>query len=79
MASDQVPGYRAITLNASHPRVSNGRILSPEVLYWGPRMVQALWNPTEIFITENGCAASDEPPPMEVCSTPIESCSCGTI
>jgi beta-glucosidase len=24
-------------------------------------MVQSLWNPKEIFITENGCAASDEP------------------
>jgi beta-glucosidase len=59
-ASDQVPGYRAITLNASHPRMFNGFVLSPEVLYWGPRMVQSLWNPKEIFITENGCAASDE-------------------
>ena len=29
-------------------------------MYWGPRIVQSLWNPKEIFITENRCRASDE-------------------
>jgi beta-glucosidase len=60
MASAQVPGYRAIPLNASHPRMVNRFFVSPEVLYWGPRMVHSLWNPKEIFITENGCATSNE-------------------
>jgi beta-glucosidase len=28
-------------------------------LYWGPHHVQSLWGAKSIFITENGCAASD--------------------
>ena len=59
IASDQVPGYRAIPFSASHPRLF-GSVFSPELMYWGPRIVQSLWNPKEIFITENGCRASDE-------------------
>ena len=32
----------------------------PEALYWAPRHVQKLWGAKEIYITENGCAATDE-------------------
>jgi beta-glucosidase len=34
--------------------------LEPEVLYWAPRLPHSIWKPKEIYITENGCAASDE-------------------
>jgi beta-glucosidase len=34
-------------------------VLGPEALYWGPRHVHALWDAKSIFITENGCGASD--------------------
>jgi beta-glucosidase len=34
-------------------------ILDPEVMYWAPKLVQSLWDARSIFITENGCAASD--------------------
>ena len=58
--SDAVPGYRVIPENASHPRMAAPwQLLGPEVLYWGPRLVQSIWKPKEIYITENGCAASD--------------------
>jgi beta-glucosidase len=38
---------------------SSWHIFGPEVLYWAPRQLQSIWNAKEIYITENGCAASD--------------------
>jgi beta-glucosidase len=35
--------------------------LAPESQYWSPRILHELWKPKEIYITENGCAAADEP------------------
>jgi beta-glucosidase len=40
--------------------LSSWHLLGPEVMYWAPRMVASLWNAKEIYLTENGCAASDE-------------------
>src|SRR5262249_34271934 len=58
--SEQPPGYRAIPISASHPKMASAwHIVDPEVMYWAPRHVTALWNPESIFITENGCAAAD--------------------
>ena len=58
---DEPGGYRAIPFNASHPRMASWwHLLGPEAMYWGPRFVQSLWDPSEIFITENGCGTSDE-------------------
>ena len=33
----------------------------PEALYWAPRHLVKLWNVKNIYITENGCGAADEP------------------
>jgi len=64
MASGQAPGYREVPMNVSHPKMfSSWHTFSPEVLYWGPRLLNSLWQPKEIYITENGCAASDEMAP----------------
>jgi beta-glucosidase len=58
--SDQPPGYRVISINASHPKMmSSWHVLDPEVMYWAPRHMQKIWGAKSIFITENGCAASD--------------------
>jgi beta-glucosidase len=58
--SDAPPGFREIPFNASHPKMqSEWHIIGPEVMYWAPRNVQAVWGATSIYITENGCAASD--------------------
>lgn len=61
LASDELPGWRVIPLNASHPKMfSSWHAFGPESLYWGPRFVQSLWKAKEIYITENGCAADDK-------------------
>jgi beta-glucosidase len=58
--SDEPPGYREIPINASHPKMQSAwHVFDPEVLYWAPRHVRSLWGAKSIFITENGCAASD--------------------
>lgn len=58
--SEEAPGYRVIPINASHPKMKSAwHVLDPEVLYWAPKLVHTLWNPPSIYITENGCAASD--------------------
>jgi beta-glucosidase len=61
VASDRGLGFRRIAFNKSHPRMlSLWHLLGPEVMYWAPRQLQSLWNTKEIYITENGCAASDQ-------------------
>jgi beta-glucosidase len=60
MASDQPPGYREVPFNVSHPKMfSPWHRLAPESQYWSPRLLHSIWKPKEIYITENGCAASD--------------------
>jgi beta-glucosidase len=61
IASDQPPGYREVPFNVSHPKMfSAWHRLAPESQYWSPRLLHAIWKPKEIYITENGCASSDE-------------------
>ncbi|HKD34571.1 MAG TPA: GH1 family beta-glucosidase [Gaiellaceae bacterium] len=58
--SDDPSGYHEIPINASHPKMqSSWHVVDPEVMYWAPRLVQSLWGPKSIFVTENGCAALD--------------------
>ena len=58
--SDKPPGFREIPINASHPKMqSSWHVFDPEVMYWGPKQMQSIWGAKSIFITENGCAASD--------------------
>jgi beta-glucosidase len=58
--SDEPRGYRDIPINASHPKMlSEWHVFDPACLYWAPHHVQSLWGAKSIFITENGCAASD--------------------
>jgi glycosyl hydrolase family 1 len=60
MASDQPPGYREVPFNDSHPKMfSRWHRLAPEFQYWSPRLLHSIWKPKEIYITENGCGASD--------------------
>jgi beta-glucosidase len=61
VASERAGGFRPIPFNTSHPRMrSSWHLLGPEVMYWGPRHLRSLWKTPEIYITENGCAASDQ-------------------
>lgn len=64
IASDKSPGYQEVPMNVSHPKMgSPWHSLSPEVLYWGPRLLNTLWRPKAIYITENGCATDDHVAP----------------
>ena len=59
--SEEPSGYHSIPINASHPKMkASWHVFDPECIYWGPRHVQSLWGAKSIFITENGCAGSDE-------------------
>jgi beta-glucosidase len=61
LAADAAPGYRLVPFNKSHPRMAAPwHLVGPEAIYWAARHVATLWNVKEIYITENGCAASDE-------------------
>jgi beta-glucosidase len=61
LAFDRPPGYREVPFSKSHPNTFTSWLaLGPEVLYWGPKHVQSLWNPKAIYITENGTGAADE-------------------
>ena len=61
LASDAAPGWQAIPLNASHPRMlSSWHVLAPEAVYWAARQVHSLWGVEEVYVSENGCGASDE-------------------
>jgi beta-glucosidase len=60
LASDQPPGWQEIPFARSHPSMFNRwLVLGPEVLHWGPKLVQSLWDVPEIYITENGCASNE--------------------
>jgi beta-glucosidase len=53
-------GVHDIPINASHPSMlSDWHTFDPAVMYWAPRQMKSIWGATSIYITENGCAASD--------------------
>jgi beta-glucosidase len=60
IASNAAPGYREVPFSPSHPRMHSAwELLGPESLYWAPRYAHELWSPSEMYVTENGCAADD--------------------
>ena len=62
LASEAAPGFTEVPLQASHPHMASPWLtLGPEALYWAPRLAASLWKVKEIFITENGASATDEP------------------
>jgi beta-glucosidase len=61
-AIDAAPGYEALKFSKSHPRMaSSWHFIGPEALYWAPRHLVKIWSVKDIYITENGCAAADDP------------------
>jgi beta-glucosidase len=60
MASNDPRGYSEVPFSTSFPKMfSSWHLFAPEVLYWAPRHLHAIWGPKAIYITENGCAAAD--------------------
>jgi len=61
-AADAPAGYEVVPTAKSHPHMaSSWQAFGPEALYWAPRHLQKIWNVRDIYITENGCGAADEP------------------
>lgn len=54
-------GYANAKRPSSYPHMlSEWEFLSPEAMYWGPKLAAEVWGVKEIFITENGCASAAE-------------------
>ena len=63
-AIDAAPGYQLLPYSKSQPRMASPwQVIGPESLYWAPHHLMKLWNVKEIYITENGCGAADDPAP----------------
>ncbi|TMK03348.1 MAG: beta-glucosidase [Alphaproteobacteria bacterium] len=61
-ASDAAPGFVSVPFPAKYPTMNSSWLkIAPEALYWGPRNVAKVWNASDIYITENGCSATDVP------------------
>jgi beta-glucosidase len=61
-ASDTAPGFVSVPFPAKHPTMNSSWLkIGPEALYWGPRNMAKVWNVSDIYITENGCSATDVP------------------
>jgi len=57
-ASDK--GYALVPRPASYPHMASPWLfIGPEALYWSPRLVNEVWHPKAIYITENGCSSDD--------------------
>lgn len=55
-------GYTHLSLPKSFPHASSFWLfILPDSIYWGPRHVAKLWGVKELYITENGCSAADDP------------------
>ncbi|MFF2306110.1 GH1 family beta-glucosidase [Streptomyces sp. NPDC058128] len=59
-AADNDDGFFDVPFQPSHPHAASWHRLSPEAMYWGTRHLHQIWNVPEIYVTENGCAASDQ-------------------
>lgn len=55
-------GWSEVPFNRSYPHMLAPWIkFGPQVLYWVPRLINELWRPKAVYITENGCADGDRP------------------
>jgi beta-glucosidase len=64
LASEAAPGWAVVPFPASYPRMASPWLtIGPETLYWAPRHVAQLWNVKDLYITENGTSAADQPAP----------------
>ena len=61
-ADDGEKGYSIVQAPKAHPTMEADWLkFGPQIGYWGPRLVNDLWHPSSIIITENGCCC----PPVD--------------
>jgi beta-glucosidase len=58
---DEAPGYETFPFASTHPHAASWHRISPESMYWGPRLLHSVWCPPEIYVTENGCHSAGAP------------------
>jgi beta-glucosidase len=57
-------GYAVVTPPRSFPHMySPWLYLGPEAIYWATKLVNQLWKPKELYITENGASSDDAQQP----------------
>ncbi len=60
-ADDSPAGFAVVRTPDSYPTYNLPWLkLCPQIAYWGPRLVREVWNPAEIYITENGASCDDK-------------------
>ena len=58
--ADTPEGFAIIPRPASYPHASsNWLFVTPQALYWTPKLVSQIWGVKEIYITENGYSSED--------------------
>ena len=61
-ASNAAAGFVSLPFPAKYPMMNSSWLrIAPEALYFGPRNLAKVWNVKDIYITENGCSATDVP------------------
>uniref|UniRef100_UPI00359C6D05 GH1 family beta-glucosidase n=1 Tax=Sphingomonas melonis TaxID=152682 RepID=UPI00359C6D05 len=59
-APDRADGYAVVPRPRAFPTMDlDWLMVGPEVAYWAVRLVNDVWKPRSIYISENGCAAGD--------------------
>jgi beta-glucosidase len=60
-ADDSEQRYAVVPRPSSFPHMASGWLtVGPEALYWGPKLVNEVWHPQAMYITENGCSSDDK-------------------
>ena len=60
MAADNAQGFVRLPTPASYPHMQSSWLyISPEALYWTPKLMTSVWPIREMYITENGCSCAD--------------------
>lgn len=58
--ADTQDGFALIPRPASYPHASSDWLyITPQALYWTPKLVSQIWGVKEIYITENGYSSAD--------------------
>ena len=53
-------GYAMVPRPTSYPHMPSPWLyVTPEALYWAPKLVNEVWHPKALYITENGCSSDD--------------------
>ncbi|MDB5502993.1 MAG: beta-glucosidase [Tardiphaga sp.] len=62
VATEDASGFALVPFPSSFPRMESDWLrIGPEAMYWAPRNLAKVWNVENIYISENGTSAADQP------------------